>query len=37
MSGKGEAGINGASNGDLYIEFTVSPSSFYKREKMICI
>lgn len=33
MSGKGEAGINGASNGDLYIEFTVSPSSFYKREK----
>lgn len=33
MSGNGEAGINGASNGDLYIEFTVSPSSFYKREK----
>lgn len=32
MSGKGEAGVNGGANGDLYIEFNVSPSSFYKRE-----
>ena len=33
LSGKGEAGINGGPNGDLYIEFTVSDSSLYKREK----
>lgn len=32
MSGKGEAGVNGGANGDLYIEFNVSPSTFYKRE-----
>lgn len=33
MSGKGEPGKNGGANGDLYIEFTVSDSSLYKREK----
>lgn len=32
MSGKGEAGTNGASNGDLYIEFVVQDHPLYKRE-----
>lgn len=32
MSGKGEAGINGGPNGDLYIEFNVKDHPLYKRE-----
>ncbi len=32
MSGKGEAGLNGGPNGDLYIEFEVKPHQLYKRE-----
>jgi len=32
LSGKGEAGINGGENGDLYIEFQVSEHPLYKRE-----
>ncbi len=32
MSGKGEAGINGGPNGDLYIEFQVKDHPLYKRE-----
>jgi len=31
ISGKGEAGINGGSRGDLYIEFTVKEHELYKR------
>ncbi|MBR3161436.1 MAG: molecular chaperone DnaJ [Bacilli bacterium] len=31
VAGKGEAGINGGSNGDLYVEFTVKDHEFYKR------
>lgn len=31
VAGKGEAGINGGSNGDLYVEFTVREHEFYKR------
>lgn len=33
MSGKGEAGINGGSNGDLYIEFEVKPHPLFRREE----
>ena len=33
MSGKGEAGINGGPNGDLYIEFQVKAHPLYKREE----
>ena len=32
ISGKGEAGINGGPNGDLYIEFTVKEHKYYVRE-----
>ena len=32
ISGKGEAGINGGSNGDLYIEFNVEEHPLFKRE-----
>lgn len=33
MSGKGEAGINGGPNGDLYIEFEVKEHPLFKREE----
>ena len=33
IAGKGEAGINGGPNGDLYIEFTVREHEFYLREE----
>ena len=33
IAGKGGAGINGGSNGDLYIEFTVRDHDFYQREE----
>lgn len=33
LSGKGEAGINGGPNGDLYIEFTVEEHELYKRSE----
>lgn len=32
MSGKGEAGSNGGSNGDIYLEFEVSPHALYQRD-----
>ena len=32
LSGKGEAGINGGPNGDLYIEIKVMPHELYRRE-----
>jgi len=32
LSGKGGAGSNGGSNGDLYLEFNVSEHKFFKRE-----
>lgn len=32
ISGKGEAGINGGPNGDLYIEFNVKKHLLYKRD-----
>lgn len=32
ISGKGEAGINGGPNGDLYIEFLVKDHDYYVRE-----
>lgn len=32
LSGKGEAGVNGGENGDLYIEFVVSPHPLYTRK-----
>ena len=32
MSGKGEAGVNGGPNGDLYIEFIVNPHPLFKRD-----
>ena len=32
IAGKGGAGINGGSNGDLYIEFIVRDHDFYQRE-----
>lgn len=33
IAGKGGAGTNGGSNGDLYIEFKVREHEFYKREE----
>ena len=33
IAGKGGAGLNGGSNGDLYIEFTVRDHDFYQREE----
>jgi len=32
LSGKGEAGINGGPNGDLYIEMKVLPHALYRRD-----
>ena len=32
LSGKGEASPNGGENGDLYLEFSVSPHKFFKRD-----
>lgn len=32
ISGKGEAGINGGPNGDLYLEFRITPHELYKRD-----
>ncbi len=32
VSGKGEPGLNGGPNGDLYIEIRITPHEFYKRE-----
>ena len=32
VAGKGERGLNGGPNGDLYIEINVTPDSFFKRE-----
>lgn len=32
LSGKGEAGINGGPNGDLYLEFVVSPHDVFRRD-----
>ena len=32
ISGKGEAGINGGPNGDLYIEVRINPHELYRRE-----
>ena len=32
ISGKGEAGINGGPNGDLYIEFVVEKHEYYNRD-----
>ncbi len=33
IPGKGQAGMNGGPNGDLYIEFKVSNHEFYKRDE----
>ncbi len=33
ISGKGEAGINGGPNGDIYIEFHVKKHEFFEREE----
>ncbi len=33
LSGKGEAGINGGPNGDLYLEFTVRDHEFFQRDE----
>ena len=33
LAGKGEAGINGGSNGDIYIEFVVSKHPIYERNE----
>ncbi len=33
IAGKGEAGYNGGPNGDLYIEFKVSPHPIFEREE----
>lgn len=33
LSGKGEAGINGGPNGDLYLEFNVKEHKLFKREE----
>lgn len=33
MSGKGEAGVNGGPNGDLYIEFKVADHPLFRREE----
>ena len=32
LSGKGDAGINGGENGDLYLEFVVDEHDFYNRQ-----
>ncbi len=32
LAGKGEAGINGGPNGDLYIEIRIKPHDFYQRK-----
>jgi len=32
LSGKGEASPNGGENGDLYLEFTVAPHDYFKRD-----
>lgn len=32
ISGKGEAGVNGGANGDIYIEFVVKNHEFFKRD-----
>ena len=32
LSGKGEAGLNGGPNGDLYLEFNVSSHKFFQRD-----
>ena len=32
LSGKGEASPNGGENGDLYLEFSVSPHEYFKRD-----
>ena len=32
LAGKGEAGINGGPNGDLYIEIRVKPHTYYQRK-----
>ncbi len=32
ISGKGEAGTNGGANGDIYLEFNVTPHEYFKRE-----
>ena len=32
MQGEGEGGVNGGSNGDLFIYVTVKPHKFFKRE-----
>ncbi len=32
LSGKGQAGINGGENGDLYIEYIVSEHKYFKRD-----
>ena len=32
ISGKGEAGVNGGANGDIYFEIHVKPSKLYQRE-----
>lgn len=31
ISGKGEAGVNGGPNGDLYLQFRITPHELYKR------
>ena len=33
ISGKGEAGLNGGPNGDIYIEFTVKKHDFFERDE----
>ena len=33
VAGKGEAGVNGGSSGDLYVEFTVRDHEFYERDE----
>jgi len=33
VAGKGEAGVNGGSNGDLYVEFTVASHDIFEREE----
>ena len=32
LSGKGEAGVNGGANGDLYLEFAVEEHDYFQRE-----
>ena len=33
LSGKGDAGVNGGANGDLYIEFRVSDHEYFERDE----